>query len=578
MQISGNRRHHRIIEKIASLFARFFPTASIGTYLVVMTTVVTLPLVMFVGFLMLKLESDEREDMRRETVEDARAISRNVDRRLQEMATSLNLLSQFPELESGDLHAFYNRVEDSLYREGLYLIIATRDGQQRLNTRIPFGEPLNLVPPQADLVKALETDRVAVSNLFFGSTSKEWVFNVTLPLPKSLSSAGDALIMTQNARDLGPLISADTLPKGWAVAILDGADRVIASSKPDIVMPGHAFEPQGLVGRMNAFSGSFLDDANASGEIYAYSQMPGWSWKAVVWGPVASSQAALVSTWRHMMGGSLVLVLIAVTGAYLVGRQMRSSIREISKMAEQMGKGDIVSPVDTKITEANQVAIALSNASFDRSQAEDRTQLMLHELVHRSKNILTLVQAMMRQLARENTSVADFQKEVDHRLRGLGMSIRTLAEVQWQGLPMIKLIETHLEVFGSVATQVHLTGKDFMLSPEAAQNLGLIVHELSTNSIKYGALSTSNGIVSMEWQQIEDSDRTMLQICWEEENGPPAAPPARKGFGTTIIKRHAEAAFSAQVEMEYGAAGFKWTLLAPLRHFNIAKTGPVTES
>ncbi len=104
-------------------------------------------------------------------------------------------------------------------------------------------------------------------------------------------------------------------------------------------------------------------------------------------------------------------------------------------VAERIGAGEIVSRVETNVVELNQVGIALSNASFARSQAEDRKQLILHELVHRSKNMLTLVQAMMRQLARENTTVAELQKEVDHRLRGLAMSISALAEVQWEGLP-----------------------------------------------------------------------------------------------------------------------------------------------
>lgn len=530
-----------------------------------MTTVVTLPLIVFTGYLMFKLEADERADLRRETVEDARSISRSIERRLQEMATSLNLLSQFPELENGDLQAFQRRIQNSLAQEGLYVIVATKDGQQKLNTRLSSSQSLSKVPPDADLSKSLAEDRTTVSNIFFGNTSKQWVFNVTLPLPSRLAASGDALIMTQNAADLSPLISTENLPVGWSVAVLDDADRVIVSSSPDKVIPGEPFTEENLLGRMSGFSGNFLDD---EGNVFAYSQFLGWSWKTVIWGPAGSSQVALVSTWRNMMVGSIIMVLCAITGAYIVGRQLRSSIQEITNMAERIGQGEIVAPVQTKITEANQVAIALSNASFDRSQAEDRMLLVLHELVHRSKNILTLVQAMMRQLARENTSIADFQKEVDHRLRGLGMSIRALTETQWQGLPIKKLIETHLDVFGSVSKQVANKGEDFMLSPEAAQNLGLILHELTTNSIKYGALSVKNGIVEIEWNRSQREDsQEMLTICWAEKNGPAAIPPSRKGFGSTIIKRHAEGAFSGIVEMEYARTGFVWTLIAPRQYF-----------
>jgi len=544
--------------------ANFFPTASIGTYLVVMATVITLPLILFVGYLMLRLEAEKRDDLQRETIEDVRVVSRNIDRRLQEIATSLNLLSQFPELESGNLAAFQGRVADSLKREGLYAILATKDGQQHLNTRVPFGKPLGKVPVEADLAKAIESRRITVSNIFFGSTSKEWVFNVTMPLDPELGSAGDALILTQNASDLSRLISTENLPRNWAVAIIDGTNRVVVSTAPDEAAIGKPFVTPAILSEMQAFSGNFFD---GKGNLYAYAQLPGWQWKTVMWGPLAASQAALVDTWRQMMIGSLVLVLIAIGGAYLVGRQLRSSIRDLTLMAERIGEGEIVAPVDTKIKEANQVAIALSNASFDRSQSEERLQLLLHELVHRSKNILTLVQAMIRQLGRENKSIPEFQKEVDHRLRGLGMSIRALAEVQWQGLPIRKLIETHLDVFGTVAERFVLAGDDFMLSPEAAQNFGLVVHELTTNSIKYGALSAPSGKITVRWEPVEKDGRRMLHLVWTETGGPPAQEPSRKGFGTTVIKRHAEGAFGGNVTTEYRESGFEWALEAPMRYF-----------
>lgn len=559
----GNRLKN-MISALRRRSANFFPTASIGTYLVVMATVITLPLILFVGYLMLRLEAEKRDDLQRETIEDVRVVSRNIDRRLQEIATSLNLLSQFPELESGNLAAFQGRVADSLKREGLYAILATKDGQQHLNTRVPFGKPLGKVPAEADLAKAIESRRITVSNIFFGSTSKEWVFNVTMPLDPELGSAGDALILTQNASDLSRLISTENLPRNWAVAIIDGTNRVVVSTAPDEAAIGKPFVTPAILSEMQAFSGNFFD---GKGNLYAYAQLPGWQWKTVMWGPLAASQAALVDTWRQMMIGSLVLVLIAIGGAYLVGRQLRSSIRDLTLMAERIGEGEIVAPVDTKIKEANQVAIALSNASFDRSQSEERLQLLLHELVHRSKNILTLVQAMIRQLGRENKSIPEFQKEVDHRLRGLGMSIRALAEVQWQGLPIRKLIETHLDVFGTVAERFVLAGDDFMLSPEAAQNFGLVVHELTTNSIKYGALSAPSGKITVRWKPVEKDGRQMLHLVWTETGGPPAQEPSRKGFGNTVIKRHAEGAFGGNVTTEYRESGFEWALEAPMRYF-----------
>lgn len=166
MYASTRRQTERHDLGFASAQCEFFPTASIGTYLVVMATVITLPLILFGGYLMLRLEAEKRDDLQRETIEDVRVVSRNIDRRLQEIATSLNLLSQFPELESGNLAAFQGRVADSLKREGLYAILATKDGQQRLNTRVPYGQPLGKVPAEANLAKAIDSRRITVSNMF----------------------------------------------------------------------------------------------------------------------------------------------------------------------------------------------------------------------------------------------------------------------------------------------------------------------------------------------------------------------------------------------------------------------------
>jgi two-component sensor histidine kinase len=238
-------------------------------------------------------------------------------------------------------------------------------------------------------------------------------------------------------------------------------------------------------------------------------------------------------------------------------------------MAERMGRGEIVSPIETKIREANQVAVALSNASFDRSQAEDRIHLILHELVHRTKNILTLVQAMMRQLARKDTTMEEFQRAISGRLQGLGKSIEALAKEQWSGVSIRRVIEIHLSTFGEVAERVELQGADFTLKAEAVQNLGLILHELATNSVKYGALSVPHGKVRIAWKDVvkDEEDEVKLRLVWEEKNGPPVHEPSRTGFGTTIVKRHAAAAFGGEVEIDFNPGGLCWRLTAPRAAF-----------
>lgn len=549
--------------------SRFFPTAPIGAYLVALAAGIALPLLVFVAYLMLELEANEREILANETAEDAQLIARSVDRELQDMTTTLRLLSNSPELENGDLRSFHNRTQKSLRSNSLYIIVVDADGQQRLNTRVPFGTQLNKTSNMPALESALKTGVTEVSDVFFGVTSGKHVFNVTMPLQKEISYSGAAMIMTQNAEDLQKLISTEGLAAGWTVAVVDGAGQVVTSVGAHALAAGAPF-PADTLKLMTGFKGTIEDVGGKSKQMYGYSQITGWTWKAVVWGPIDAAQSSILTTWRQLIAGGVVFLTVGMLIAWLVGRQLRIPIRQIAEMAQRMGKGEIVPPVETKIREANQVAVALSNASFDRSQAEDRIHLILHELVHRTKNILTLVQAMMRQLARQDTTMEEFQKAIGNRLQGLGKSIEALAKEQWAGVSIRRVVEIHMSTFAEVADRVELQGADFTLKAEAVQNLGLILHELATNSVKYGALSVPQGKVRIAWKDVigEGEEETLLRLVWEEKDGPKVlSEPSRTGFGTTIIKRHAAAAFSGHVDIDFRVDGLCWILTAPRSTF-----------
>ncbi|MFN3441856.1 MAG: HWE histidine kinase domain-containing protein, partial [Rhizobium rosettiformans] len=220
--------------------------------------------------------------------------------------------------------------------------------------------------------------------------------------------------------------------------------------------------------------------------------------------------------------------------------------------------------------EANQVAIALSNASFDRAEAEERIHFILQELVHRTKNILSLVQAMMRQLARGTDDVEEFQRAVSGRLAGLAQSIEALAKQQWGGIPLASLVDLQLTTVVGSIDRVTRQGPELLVNANAVQNLGLVFHELATNSVKYGALSVLEGRLRIEWEILEpseeDEDR-QLRLRWIEEHGPPVTPPTRRGFGSTVIERHAASAFVGKVSVDFEEAGLRWTLNAPLSAF-----------
>lgn len=553
-------------------FSRLLPTAPMGAYLIALAVVIALPLIAFVVFLILRLEDQQREILNSDTQDDARSLARAIDQELRDSATTLRLIATAPELETGELAAFHNRTQASLKGSNRYILLSDRSGQQLVNTRVVVGSELPMISNMDGLKAALGTGQVHVSNIFFGNLSKRWVFNVLLPLPQSLPRAGGgALILTQNAEDLQRLISPEGLPKGWSVAVLDRTGHVVTSTAAGAGEPSPI--PMPTLELMTGTSGTIEDVGGHERLMYGYARLDPWGWKVVVWGSIDAAQATIMSTWRYFAIGSAAFLSVGLLIAYLLARQLRAPIREIAAMAERIGRGEIVSPVQTRLEEANQVAIALSNASFDRSEAEDRAHLIMHELVHRTKNIMTLIQAMMRQLARKETDITSFQRAIGERLQGLGRSIELLAQEQWAGVPITRVVTLHLEAFAEAQNRVHVHGQDFVLRAEAVQNLGLILHELATNSVKYGALSVTEGKVDLTWHlQENEGEEPRLKIDWVELNGPPAEEPSSTGFGTTIIRRHAAAAFNGHVEVDYLASGFRWSLTGPRRLFERCPT------
>lgn len=127
------------MSRISKTLLGFFPTATIGSYLVTMAALATLPLLAFVAFLLLELERSQFQTLRTDVAQNAQAISRTVERKLSDLETTLALVANSVELQQGDLQAFHTRVSESLKDSSLYVLLARGDGIQILNTRMPWG-------------------------------------------------------------------------------------------------------------------------------------------------------------------------------------------------------------------------------------------------------------------------------------------------------------------------------------------------------------------------------------------------------------------------------------------------------
>jgi PAS domain S-box-containing protein len=203
----------------------------------------------------------------------------------------------------------------------------------------------------------------------------------------------------------------------------------------------------------------------------------------------------------------------------------------------------------------------------ERKQRENHIHYLLRELTHRSKNIMAIVQAMARQTVAEALSARDFEEKFSARLQGFAHSHDLLLKENWQGVAIDELVRSQLGGFAElIGTRIEIRGPSVRLTPEATQNLGLALHELSSNAAKHGALSASQGSVLVHWSTFTtDTGDLQFLLSWSEMNGPEVKPPRRKGFGQLVLERMLPRALDGDVRLDFAESGLKWSITMPGR-------------
>jgi len=191
----------------------------------------------------------------------------------------------------------------------------------------------------------------------------------------------------------------------------------------------------------------------------------------------------------------------------------------------------------------------------ERKAHEDQVHLLMCEVNHRAKNMLSLVQAIARQTAAREPE--DFIGCFTERIQALAANQDLLIRNEWQGVDVEDLVRAQLAHFADlVGSRIAVDGPKLRLNAAAAQAIGLALHELATNAGKYGALSVGVGRVDVDWQ----FDGDIFAMSWTERNGPPVSPPEQHGFGTTVIASMAKRTVDGEVQLDYAPSGLMWRL------------------
>lgn len=245
-----------------------------------------------------------------------------------------------------------------------------------------------------------------------------------------------------------------------------------------------------------------------------------------------------------------------------MGEAHEFEIRQTRKQGEAVDLWVTSAPMRTPNGRIMGASLIMRDISPQKKR-EEHVRFLMRELTHRSKNLLAVIQAMARQSVTRDMTQEEFVKRFNERLAGLAGSHDLLSSVDWRGASLMELIRSQLSHYRDLfGTRIILNGDDIVIRPEAAQNFGIALHELSTNAAKYGALSNDDGRITITWAVVENPHR-VLTMSWVESDGPAVTPPTRKGFGHTVMDRIAGRALGGNSGIRFEPEGVIWTLDVP---------------
>jgi two-component system CheB/CheR fusion protein len=242
------------------------------------------------------------------------------------------------------------------------------------------------------------------------------------------------------------------------------------------------------------------------------------------------------------------LPVVECTGVGRHGRPLNVSVT-LSPVKEGNGR----------VTGVSLVARDIST----RKAAEQKAVLLLGELDHRVKNILSIVSAVVSQTLKTSATPEIFAQEVEGRVQAIAKAHSLLTQSGLGEVSLHAILHTELAPYDRGNIHLPPSSEDVALTPKAGLSLAMAIHELASNAAKYGALSTEAGRLAVSWALPGGDATPSMTLVWAESGGPPVVPPARRGFGTTLIERALSHELDAEVSRNFAAEGLRCTVEIP---------------
>ena len=250
----------------------------------------------------------------------------------------------------------------------------------------------------------------------------------------------------------------------------------------------------------------------------------------------------------------------------LAGEVVRSESLRLTKSGQKIDVEFVDAPIIGPYGENIGYSTMIKDIS-ERRAASDHRQFLMQELAHRTKNQLAIIQSIAQQTKRSASTLDDFISAFNDRLQGLAASHNILAKQQWKEIPLRELVRSQIGVLlVDIDKSVDISGPEIVLNAVQAESLGLSLHELTTNSLKHGALSVVGGRISVSWNSLDKTDTPKVVFEWEESGGPEIKKaPSRQGFGSKVLNTLTAVSLGGDAQTEFRPRGLYWRLTWQLK-------------
>lgn len=526
-------------------------------FLLLIVALALLPSFLISSILLWQINENGSAQRQRELLSRARAMAHVVDQQIEWSITVLRVLASSDLLARSEYSRLHGRITRALEGRDAHILFLDSELNQLINTRVPYGTPLGKTSDPQSSLAAAERQGPYVSRVFFGQVAQTPVFNVVIPVIEG-GQTRFYLIMTRNAEQLTPFLDRTQIP-GASVVVLDQENQIVATSR-NVDRQEAAPLIRALIG-YGAPEGDVrtlaVDDTDY---VYASARSELSGWRVIKYLPQAHFREPFDRSLMLLTGTTLLVLTMCILAALWVARQVTSSLQKLATAAHEPSEERF--PRNAPIQEINIASEALETAFREREQNAEHVRVLMREMTHRVKNQFAVIEAIFRQTGQVPGSDEDRRKAFLARLHGLSRSTEALSRQDWMAASLRDLFHEHLRLFSVPGLdRVRFQGDDLRIKPGAAEALGLALHELATNSLKYGALSTDDGQIEIDWSC--GGERSTFRLTWKELGGPPVTSPERKGFGSLVLDRIVANQLGGCSTLVYAPAGVIWRFECP---------------